>query len=85
MLINDYIRNKVESGLVDKGMAVSQALTTARSSLTDTFLQSVVADAGLTPPSGGVLQWLIANLPAILAIVEQLITLFNSTNANAKK
>jgi hypothetical protein len=76
-----FVRQHIIAGLVEKGMPRAKARKIVDDQLTDEFLTASLAEKGLKTPmagagGGGVFQWLIDNLPAILALITQLISLF---------
>lgn len=73
-----FIRERMTAGLVKQGKTLAEARDIV-SGVGDDFLNASLADVGLTPPTGGFLAWLVANLPAIIALITQLITLFGGS------
>ena len=72
-----FVRQHFITGLVKAGHTRQEAVSLADEHLTDEFLTAAMADAGVgAPPGGGILAWIIANLPAIMAFIAQIIALF---------
>lgn len=77
-VLSGFIRTKLILGLVAKGKSVHDARDMV-GSMSDSYIRSTLVDAGVSlpeAPAGGWGAWILANLPAIIADIMQLLALF---------
>lgn len=74
--LSHFIRNRVVAGLMaKKNLSRADAESLYDSSICDQCLAGAFADAGIEAPAAGVLAWLLANLPAVLKVVAEIIAI----------